>query len=466
MEPLYERPERRPRPSRARLIWLMGTAVVLAAAAYAAGMGEKWGLRPKVTPDSPGTTAAISAPARPEPEAFHMADLDNGWMLYPDRLLITGDGGETWLEAPAGVEPSASPSADEQPVIVQPVLTTAAADGKTYPVKQSQFVTPKLGWALVGDAAELPQPILVTADGGATWHSRFTPELREAMQQEKRRLELTAMERALYASPDAALRMMEASWSLLPAAASPGDVVLIRSRESGELQWQGRTYKLQPYGDGFFTYLPVPMQTKPGRYPVGDAELTIKAKTFDTQHLQVTKQMESMKQDTQRIQADQKRIDQARSVSRPEFVPGSAPFVQPIEGILTTPFGHTRYVNGKYDSSHMAIDLAAKEGTPIQATNDGVVALADSLYLTGNTIYLDHGMGLFSQYAHLSELRVKTGDSVKRGDIIGLVGTTGFSTGPHLHFAFWAHNIPVNPNLFFQTTPFHWGTPAAPTKTE
>lgn len=61
--------------------------------------------------------------------------------------------------------------------------------------------------------------------------------------------------------------------------------------------------------------------------------------------------------------------------------------------------------------------MAAKEGTPIKATNDGVVALADSLYLTGNSIYIDHGMGLFSQYAHLSKLNVKTGDKVKQGDI-------------------------------------------------
>nr|WP_246362538.1 M23 family metallopeptidase [Paenibacillus alba] len=165
-----------------------------------------------------------------------------------------------------------------------------------------------------------------------------------------------------------------------------------------------------------------------------------------------------MKQDTARIDADQKKIDQARSKSEPAFL-FSGPFVKPIEGILTTPYGYTRYVNGKYDSAHLAVDLAAKEGTPIKATNDGVVALADSLYLTGNSIYIDHGMGLFSQYAHLSELRVKTGDRVKQGDIIGLVGTTGFSTGPHLHFTFWAHNVQVNPDLFWGTTPFRWVEP-------
>ncbi|MGG4147652.1 M23 family metallopeptidase [Paenibacillus algorifonticola] len=79
---------------------------------------------------------------------------------------------------------------------------------------------------------------------------------------------------------------------------------------------------------------------------------------------------------------------------------------------ITCTYGYTRYVNGKYDRAHMAIDLAAKEGTPIKATNDGIVVLAESMYLTGNSVYIHHGMGLFSQYAHLSELRVKAGDLI------------------------------------------------------
>ena len=262
-------------------------------------------------------------------------------------------------------------------------------------------------------------------------------------------------EASLYIDEAGAKAVMGSSWKLLPEQASPGDVVLVRHKEPGSVAWQGKTYTLQPYEAGYFTYLPIAMGVKAGTYPIGDQTLTIKAKKFETQYLKVTEQMESMKQDTARINADQKKIDLARSKSEPTFL-FRGPFVKPIEGILTTPYGYTRYVNGKYDSAHMALDLAAKEGTPIKATNDGVVALAEPLYLTGNSIYIDHGMGLFSQYAHLSELRVKTGDRVKQGDIIGLVGTTGFSTGPHLHFTFWAHNIQANPDLFFNTTPFQW----------
>ncbi|MNV99863.1 Murein DD-endopeptidase MepM [compost metagenome] len=82
--------------------------------------------------------------------------------------------------------------------------------------------------------------------------------------------------------------------------------------------------------------------------------------------------------------------------------------------------------------------------------------LAEELYLTGNSIYLDHGMNLFSQYAHMSKLLVKTGDRVKAGDKIGEVGSTGFSTGPHLHFTFWIGNTATNPDRFLNRTPFRW----------
>jgi len=181
-------------------------------------------------------------------------------------------------------------------------------------------------------------------------------------------------------------------------------------------------------------------------------------KTFRTQYLTVSEQMESMRRNTERIEADQKKVNEARSRTAPAFRFDSE-FIKPLEGRLSTPYGYTRYINGKLSSTHNAMDIAAPQGTPILATNDGVVALADELYLTGLTIYIDHGMGLFSQYAHMSEMFVQAGDTVKKGDVIGLVGSTGFSTGPHLHFTFWVHNTPANPDVFFGTTPFRWTDP-------
>ncbi|SDO03486.1 Murein DD-endopeptidase MepM and murein hydrolase activator NlpD, contain LysM domain [Paenibacillus sp. yr247] len=423
-------------------------------------------------------TAAVATPMpTPQPREaveFRMLDFDRGWVKYADGIVRTEDGGAQWHDAvrtdftteeAASTLPTDGTIAEllsieagspSQQDIPKPL--TVALGASTFPVKQSQFLTPRIGWALLASSKDSKNPLLITADGGQTWVDGMTEELKAAILKEKKHLQQLKKESALYATKDAAKAIMGSKWKLVPESAAPGDVVLVRHDEPGSITWLNKTYSLQPYGAGYFTYLPITMNAKPGKYPIGDQTLTIRPKKFETQYLNVTAQMESMKQDTGRIAADQKKIDLARSQSEPEFL-FSGPFVQPVEGILTTPYGYTRYVNGKYDSSHLAIDLAAKEGTPIKATNDGVVALADSLYLTGNSIYIDHGMGLFSQYAHLSELRVKPGERVKQGDIIGLVGTTGFSTGPHLHFTFWAHNVQVNPDLFFNTTPFRWVQP-------
>ncbi|MDF2961720.1 MAG: hypothetical protein K0S39_3455 [Paenibacillus sp.] len=427
-----------------------------------------------------GKPAAVEVPR--EAVDFQMADFKHGWIAYTDGIMETDDGGVSWHAAEAVSAVQAATAGSTVPIVPTgptgstrsteaedgimgwmkgnlPTIEKIAVGSKEMEVKKAQFLTENIGWALLsGDSAAGPVPLWITTDGGKSWSRQVSPEAVKEMEKEQLRLQALAKESAYYADPEAAKKAIQSEWTLMPETASPGDIVLVRHRSAGHVEWQGRTYELKSFGSGYFTYLPVPMNTKPGSYPIGDKTLTINGKKFETQYLQVTKQMESMRQDTKRIQEDQKKIDLARSQSEPVFL-SSSPFIQPVEGVLTTPYGYTRYVNGKFDSSHMAIDLAAKQGTPVKATNDGIVVLAESLYLTGNAIYIDHGMNLFSQYAHLSELHVKTGDRVKQGDIIGLVGSTGFSTGPHLHFTFWAHNIQANPNLFFNTKPFHWFKP-------
>jgi murein DD-endopeptidase MepM/ murein hydrolase activator NlpD len=398
---------------------------------------------------------------------FHMDNFSQGWVRYNDGIMTTTDGGMNWREASSDAV-SAAPIEESVETVswmsgkgINPLVIKVQS--QEVKVQKSQFLTRNVGWALLEGGTYAEAPLWVTTDGGVNWSSKVTPEITNEMDAERERMKAITKEASYYKEQEAAQKAMEAEWTLLPETASPGDVVLVRHREPGEVTWEGKSYPLVPVGSGYFTYLPMSLGLKAGSYPIGDSVLTIKAKKFQTQYLQVTKQMESMRQDTKRIQEDQKKIDLARSQSQTDFFVTSN-FIKPVDGILTTPYGYTRYVNGKFDSSHRALDLAAKEGTPIKATNDGIVVLSELLYLTGNSIYIDHGMGLFSQYAHMSELRVKAGDHVKQGDIIGLVGTTGFSTGPHLHFTFWAHNVPVNPDLFFDTTPFQWtpSTPLAP----
>ncbi len=111
-------------------------------------------------------------------------------------------------------------------------------------------------------------------------------------------------------------------------------------------------------------------------------------------------------------------------------------FVRPIKGgRITSVFGSQRILNGIPKNKHNGLDIAVPRGTPVYAMADGIVRLAaDNFYYPGNYILLDHGQGLNSQYFHLSKMLVKVGDKVKKGDVIGKVGTTGRSTGPHLHW--------------------------------
>jgi murein DD-endopeptidase MepM/ murein hydrolase activator NlpD len=113
----------------------------------------------------------------------------------------------------------------------------------------------------------------------------------------------------------------------------------------------------------------------------------------------------------------------------------SGTFTAPADAAISDVFGSERIFNGKTSSPHLGLDFRVPSGTPVEAMNDGTVLLARPLYFEGNFVVLDHGQGLLTLYLHLSEFKVKEGDQVKRGQVIGLSGGTGRATGPHLHAA-------------------------------
>ncbi len=113
-------------------------------------------------------------------------------------------------------------------------------------------------------------------------------------------------------------------------------------------------------------------------------------------------------------------------------------FVRPRNTRITSPFGQKRVFNGELQSRHWGVDLAGDVGTPVRVAGRGRIAIARNLYYAGNAIYVDHGMGVFSGYYHLSQMDVSEGDVVDRGQVIGRVGATGRVTGPHLHWSFFA----------------------------
>jgi murein DD-endopeptidase MepM/ murein hydrolase activator NlpD len=123
----------------------------------------------------------------------------------------------------------------------------------------------------------------------------------------------------------------------------------------------------------------------------------------------------------------------------------SGGFRAPVMARVSDVFGTERTFNGKVQSRHQGLDYAVPPGTPVSALNSGTVLLARDLFFEGNCVVLDHGQGLLTLYLHLSELKVKEGDRVERGQQLGLSGGTGRTTGPHLHIAVRWQGVYVNP---------------------
>lgn len=120
-------------------------------------------------------------------------------------------------------------------------------------------------------------------------------------------------------------------------------------------------------------------------------------------------------------------------------------FLRPVEGPITGAFGRQRIINGQAKNPHNGEDIAAPLGADVVAMNDGVVCLTADHFFSGKGIFLDHGLGLYSMYFHLSEVSVKDGEVVRRGQVIGKVGASGRATGPHLHWGVNMNGARVDP---------------------
>jgi murein DD-endopeptidase MepM/ murein hydrolase activator NlpD len=207
--------------------------------------------------------------------------------------------------------------------------------------------------------------------------------------------------------------------------------------------------------------IPVDYRTLPGVYTVevvvtrGDRIVhkleqlvTVTARDFATQKLYVSSELLANRDEALWAE-DRVYTSEARAQSNADSL-WNGPFLQPLEGRITTQFGQIRYINDQESGRHSGLDIAAPLGTPVVASNNGVVVLARLLHVTGNTVILDHGSNLFSSYSHLERIEAKVGQQVTKGQTIGTVGNTGFSTGPHLHWAVSVGGVFVDPYFVMQ----------------
>ena len=219
------------------------------------------------------------------------------------------------------------------------------------------------------------------------------------------------------------------------------------------------SFSFDPVQKIWFALAGASLDTKPGTYPI---ELRVEMKTGPAQTykqgipvqkqrypkvvvLKVPEKFTAPDPEQMRVIARDKQVKEEafKTVSAERAWKGS--FQRPVTAEISDVFGVQRVFNGAVQSTHQGLDFRVPTGTPVSAVNGGTVILAQPLYFEGNCIVIDHGQGLLTLYLHLSEMRVKEGDRVAKGQPIGLSGGTGRATGPHLHLAVRWQGIYLNP---------------------
>jgi murein DD-endopeptidase MepM/ murein hydrolase activator NlpD len=175
------------------------------------------------------------------------------------------------------------------------------------------------------------------------------------------------------------------------------------------------------------------------------ATVAVKEGHFATENLTVKKQfVEPNPEQEARAKAETKRLQEIYDRVTPQRL-WDGPFRVPLDGNFKgSNFGKRRVLNGHPGSPHGGVDFPAPTGTPVHAAQKGRVVLAEELFFSGNTVIIDHGLGIYTFYCHFSEINAKVGDEVVAGTVLGKVGATGRVTGPHLHWGLEVQRARVN----------------------
>lgn len=259
---------------------------------------------------------------------------------------------------------------------------------------------------------------------------------------------------------------------ILPKEAKQGDAVLVRTAGPGNLKtlesvFLGRRIPMSAAaGRGIYEALVgVDLDAKVGRHPLkvqgadkegnhfsGASFLEVKRVSFKTQRLSLPPAMVDLDSKTlERVNAESRRVEALFQKTRREKL-WKGRFLQPVPGEISTPFGLRRVINNQNKSPHSGVDLRAAKGTPVLAANAGTVVLVDDLFFSGKSAVLDHGQGIYSMYFHLSEILVREGERIGKGEVLGEVGSTGRSTGPHLHWGVRVGGARVDPFSLIRAT--------------
>ena len=251
---------------------------------------------------------------------------------------------------------------------------------------------------------------------------------------------------------------------LLPAQAQPrqslvpGGIAIIDLGPEGETDYRfrGKPVLVTRLNGVTTALVGIPLNLKPGEHYIEkrDADqvrkkfFAVKDKKYSTQHITIAdkRKVNPYASDMERILAEKARKQKARN--HYSNVAVDVNFLLPVTGISTGSFGRRRFFNGQPRRPHSGMDFAADTGTPVRSPSPGKVIELGDFFFSGNLVYIDHGQGLISMFAHLSEIDVELGEQVAKGQVVGKVGATGRVTGPHLHWSLGLNGTWIDPALF------------------
>ena len=251
----------------------------------------------------------------------------------------------------------------------------------------------------------------------------------------------------------------------LPSKIEQGDICVvnvlvakgIRSL-TGEFQGKDLSFYKVKKGRLFRTLIGIDMETDPGTYQLvisaksrsgktvkGRYRIRIKERDFGEQRITLPEEMVELDEDTlKQVEDEEKKVKEIWTKERSDRL-WRGKFIKPLDGEVISPFGVRRILNDLPRNRHSGVDLEAGMGEEIRSSNAGIVVLVDELYFSGKSVVVDHGRGLYTMYFHLSRIDVEEGQRVKKGEVLGLAGSTRRSTGPHLHWGVRLHDARVDP---------------------
>lgn len=247
-----------------------------------------------------------------------------------------------------------------------------------------------------------------------------------------------------------------ATITVQPKKIGPGDIAIITVKDfTGVVEgsFNGKRLHFNPAQNSYQAVLGVDLNTNPGSYPLeitvrGEKilkDILISKKKYPVQRLTLPEGMVVLSPENEaRVARDQKKTAAIWPVDSLRIWRGR--FIDPLPGKeVGTPFGVRRIINKIPKNSHSGVDITADEGEPVLAPNDGVAVLVDDQFYSGNSVILDHGQGIYTMFFHLSKTNVRIGQAVMKGDVIAFVGSTGRSTGAHLHWGVRMQGAKVDP---------------------